>query len=95
MRFAVLSDTHYISKSTLHDGGAHSPRDLLRHEINRKVFDDLKQRTDIDTILITGDLTDAGDVGIKECIAAFVDPLVLAAVQLFAQSTEGIQLQLM
>ena len=44
MRFAVLSDTHYISKSTLHEGGAHSPRDVLRHEINRKVFDDLKKR---------------------------------------------------
>lgn len=62
MRFAVLSDTHYISKSTLHEGGAHSPRDVLRHEINRKVFDDLKKRTDLDTILITGDLTDAGDL---------------------------------
>lgn len=61
MRFAVLSDTHYISKSTLYNGGANSPRDVLRHEINRKVFDDLKARTDLDTILITGDLTDAGD----------------------------------
>ena len=62
MRFAVLSDTHYISKSTLYNGGANSPRDVLRHEINRKVFDDLKARTDLDTILITGDLTDAGDM---------------------------------
>ena len=72
MRFAVLSDTHYISKSTLHDGGAHSPRDLLRHEINRKVFDDLKQRTDIDTILITGDLTDAGDLDSHRELAALL-----------------------
>jgi 3',5'-cyclic AMP phosphodiesterase CpdA len=62
MRFAVLSDTHYISKSTLYNGGENCPRDLLRHEINLKVFDDLKQRTDVDTILITGDLTDAGDL---------------------------------
>ncbi len=62
MRFAVLSDTHYISKSTLYGGGENCPRDVLRHEINLKVFDDLKKRTDIDTILITGDLTDAGDL---------------------------------
>ena len=62
MRFAVLSDTHYISKSTLFNGGANNPRDLLRHEINKNVFADLAAREDIDTILITGDLTDAGDV---------------------------------
>ena len=62
MRFAVLSDTHYISKTTLYDGGDHSPRDVLRHEINLKLLDDLKERTDLDTILITGDLTDAGDL---------------------------------
>ena len=60
MRFAVLSDTHYIAKSTLYgDGG---PRDLLRHDINLAVFDALCKRTDIDTVLITGDLTDAGDL---------------------------------
>ncbi len=61
MRFAVLSDTHYISKSTLYNSGTESPRDVLRHEINLKVMEDLKARTDIDTVFITGDLTDAGD----------------------------------
>ncbi len=60
MKFAVLSDTHYISKSTLYGDG--NKRDLLRHDINLAVFDELKRRTDIDTVLITGDLTDAGDI---------------------------------
>lgn len=72
MRFAVLSDTHYISKSTLYGGGEHSKRDLLRHEINRKVFDDLKARTDLNTILITGDLTDAGDLDSHREFAAIL-----------------------
>ena len=27
MRFAVLSDTHYISKSTLYNSGTESPRE--------------------------------------------------------------------
>ena len=60
MRFAVLSDTHYISRSMLYGDGSH--RALLRHKINRAVFAELAKRTDIDTVLITGDLTDAGDV---------------------------------
>lgn len=72
MRFAVLSDTHYISKSTLYGGGERSPRDVLRHEINRKVFDDLKKRADLDTILITGDLTDAGDLDSHREFAAIL-----------------------
>ena len=75
MRFAVLSDTHYISKSTLYNGGANSPRDVLRHEINLKVFDDLKARTDIDTVLITGDLTDAGDRDSHREFAAILQDL--------------------
>ena len=62
MRFAVLSDTHYISASTLYENGKNNPRDLLRSEINKQVFADLAKREDLNTILITGDLTDAGDV---------------------------------
>ena len=75
MRFAVLSDTHYISKATLYDGGRRSPRDLLRREINLKVFEDLKTRTDLDTILITGDLTDAGDLDSHREFAALLRTL--------------------
>ena len=62
MRFAVLSDTHYISKNVLYDGGKGSPRCLLRRQINIDAFASLGARTDIDTVLITGDLTDAGDM---------------------------------
>lgn len=64
MRFAVLSDTHYISRSTLFGDG--DPRDVLRHEINRSTFAALEKRTDIDTVFITGDLTDAGDMDSHE-----------------------------
>ena len=60
MRFAVLSDTHYISKKAMYGEGGE--RDLLRRAINISVMEDLAGRTDIDTVLITGDLTDAGDL---------------------------------
>ena len=75
MRFAVLSDTHYISESTLYDGGSRSPRDVLRREINLKVLEDLKARTDLDVILITGDLTDAGDFDSHREFAALLRDL--------------------
>ena len=37
-----------------------------------KVFEDLKTRTDLDTILITGDLTDAGDLDSHREFAAIL-----------------------
>ena len=59
MRFAVLSDTHYISKKMLLGDGCDAK--LLRHTVNRAVFKALAEQTEIDTVLITGDLTDDGD----------------------------------
>ena len=58
MKFAVLSDTHYISEDLLY---GFQPEGILRRQINRTVVRQLKERDDIDTVLITGDLTDAGD----------------------------------
>ena len=58
MKFAVLSDTHYISEEMLY--GA-CPESVLRKAVNLTVLLQLKERDDIDTVLITGDLTDAGD----------------------------------
>ena len=83
MQFAVLSDTHYISRSTLYKSGENSPRDVLRHEINRKVFADLKARTDIDTILITGDLTDAGDLDSHREFAAILQDVQQSGKRVF------------
>ncbi len=60
MRFAVLSDTHYISLSTLYSEA--ETRDVLRHDINVSLFKKLTEQTGIDTVLITGDLCDAGDM---------------------------------
>ena len=40
-------------------------------------------------------LADMGDIGIEICVAAFVDALVFAAVQLFTKRTDGINFQLM
>ena len=60
MRFAVLSDTHYISLSTLYSEA--ETRDVLRREINLSLFRKLTEQTEIDTVLITGDLCDAGDM---------------------------------
>ena len=59
MKFAVLSDTHYISTEMLpgETGGAC----LLRNRINKAVFKALAAQDEIDTVLITGDLTDDGD----------------------------------
>ena len=60
MKFAILSDTHYVSKEML--PGGQDERALLRHRINRSFFKTLAARTDLDTVLITGDLTDDGDL---------------------------------
>ena len=35
-------------------------------------------------------LADTGDIGVEICVAAFVDALVFAAVQLFTESTDGV-----
>ena len=35
-------------------------------------------------------LADMGDIGVEICVAAFVDALVFAAVQLFTESTDGV-----
>ncbi len=58
MKFAVLSDTHYISEEMLY---GEQPKAVLRKAVNLTVLRQLKERDDIDTVLITGDLTDAGD----------------------------------
>ena len=59
MRFAVLSDTHYISEKMIPGEGHEAHR--LRCRVNRAVLRSLAERDDIDTVLITGDLTDDGD----------------------------------
>ncbi len=59
MKFAVLSDTHYISTEMLLGEGCEAH--LLRHKVNKAVLKELAAQTEIDTVLITGDLTDDGD----------------------------------
>ena len=59
MRFAVLSDTHYVSEEMLLGEGNEAKR--LRHDINKAAFQALGEQRGLDTILITGDLTDDGD----------------------------------
>ena len=59
MKFAVLSDTHYISQEMLLAGAGE--QHVLRSRINRSVMRALAEQTELDTVLITGDLTDVGD----------------------------------
>ena len=59
MKFAVLSDTHYLSETMLLEGASKEAR--LKNLIPRAVFKNLAQTDAFDTILITGDLTHAGD----------------------------------
>ena len=59
MKFAVLSDTHYISLKMLPETGDDAHR--LLHYVNKSALAALAGRTDVDTVLITGDLTDDGD----------------------------------
>lgn len=59
MKFAVLSDTHYISREMLTGEGDEDA--LLRHKVNLAALEALGAQREIDTVLITGDLTDDGD----------------------------------
>ncbi len=59
MKFAVISDTHYLSDSMLCPGAPEDAR--LKKKINCAVFRSLAKTDAFDTVLITGDLTDAGD----------------------------------
>ena len=60
MKFAVLSDTHYVSREMI--PGDKDEASLLRHKVNKAVFQKLAAQTELDTILITGDLVDNGDL---------------------------------
>ena len=70
MKFAVLSDTHYVSKEMI--PGDRDKRALLRHDINHSVFKMLAEQSELDTILITGDLTDDGDYASHSEFAAML-----------------------
>ena len=59
MKFAVLSDTHYMAESMLLPGASEEAR--LKNKISREVFRELAETDAFDTVFITGDLTHAGD----------------------------------
>ncbi len=59
MKFAVLSDTHYLSESMLLPGA--SEEAVLKNKIPKSVFKMLETADGVDTVLLTGDLTHAGD----------------------------------
>ena len=73
MKFAVLSDTHYISEALLY--GDDRQESILMRQINRTAIRELKERQDLDVVLITGDLTDAGDVDSHREFAALLSDL--------------------
>lgn len=57
MKFVVLSDIHYVAKSMIID----NKNDVIDNAVSRQALLDASSFDDIDTILITGDLTDKGD----------------------------------
>lgn len=57
MKFAVLSDIHYVAKSMIIDDN----NAVIDNAVSRQALLDASSYDDIDTILITGDLTDSGD----------------------------------
>ena len=59
MKFAVLSDTHYMSEKMFCPGASEEAR--LKNKISRAVFRQLAETDAVDAVLITGDLTHAGD----------------------------------
>ncbi len=67
MKFFVLSDTHYISPRTLENEGRDMIRDghhrhlALSTKMTLEAIRQVGEDTEIDTVLITGDLTNAGD----------------------------------
>jgi len=70
MKFAVLSDTHYISEKAVYS----DPRGewTLKNKINKSVFKELARTDEFKTVLITGDLTHAGD---KQSHLEFIEML--------------------
>lgn len=57
MKFAVMSDIHYISPEMI----VNDERAAFESAVSRQAIMDVASREDIDTILITGDITDSGD----------------------------------
>ena len=59
MKFAVMSDIHYISEEMMLEQT--EPKYRLKHAVSKAALDTAAGLEDIDTILITGDLTNDGD----------------------------------
>ena len=57
MKFAVLSDIHYVSPEVI----VNDPDSAISSSVSVQALKDASSYDDIDTILITGDLTDKGD----------------------------------
>lgn len=60
MKFAVLSDIHYFSRQMITDKTDTGL--MLRPAMSESALASAAARTDIDTLLLTGDLTDQGDM---------------------------------
>ncbi|NMP38134.1 MAG: metallophosphoesterase [Clostridiales bacterium] len=59
MKFAVLSDTHYISEKVMLEGAGDNIR--LMNAACRTALRQVSELDDVDTVFITGDLTNDGD----------------------------------
>lgn len=70
MKFAVLSDTHYLAETMICAGAPEEA--YLKNKITKSVFRHLAASDEVDTVLITGDLTHAGD---KESHAEYISML--------------------
>lgn len=57
MKFAVISDVHYIAPETI----INDEKSTINSTVSRHALYEAASQDDIDTILITGDLTDHGD----------------------------------
>ena len=71
MKFAVLSDTHYISRRMLLDTA--DKEAFLQTAVSEFAIETAASRDDIDVILITGDLTDEGDIYSHEDFKAYLE----------------------
>ena len=73
MKFAVLSDIHYISRRMMLEGTPEHVR--LQPDVSEQALRQACEVEDADVLLLTGDLTDRGDVLSHEDLIAFLREL--------------------
>lgn len=81
MKFAVLSDIHYYSRQMILD--KEDAALMMRPAMSEAALEDAAARTDIDTLLLTGDLADQGDMASHRDLAEILRKIKAAGKRVY------------